>query len=243
MLADGEKYKRTSLVRDVFINNLKGKLGEEVVKGRLAELVTAVDYEKRLLGGDGKVDFTLTSHLKIGIEVKVRHGIFDKVCWSISAEATQKNAVLLWILIQEQVHEAQSQYHLVLAGFLPTSMIKVRVGKIAFSIDQLLYSGGLQYYLNQLQSTSISKSHLPKNLNYKYNSNSTVTPYLSTPETNYIRYRDEDLNLLYIKQGDKSFLIEEYEAAITNYNQALKIQPNDADAYYKKSLARYHIGN
>ncbi|MEB3178771.1 MAG: hypothetical protein VKL59_07070 [Nostocaceae cyanobacterium] len=55
-----EKYKRMSPVRDVFINNLKGKLGEEVVKSRLGDFVTEVDYAKRL-GGDGKVDFTLTS--------------------------------------------------------------------------------------------------------------------------------------------------------------------------------------
>jgi len=54
-----EKYKRTSPVRDVFINNLKGKLGEEVVKERLADFITEVDYEKRF-GGDGNIDFTLS---------------------------------------------------------------------------------------------------------------------------------------------------------------------------------------
>ena len=31
-----EKYKQNSRVRNVFINNLKGKLGEEVIKTRLA---------------------------------------------------------------------------------------------------------------------------------------------------------------------------------------------------------------
>ncbi len=35
-----EKYKRTGSVRDFFINNLKGKLGEEVVKERLGDLIT-----------------------------------------------------------------------------------------------------------------------------------------------------------------------------------------------------------
>ncbi len=41
----GEKYKRTSPVRDVFINNLKGKLGEELVKESLTDFITEVDYE------------------------------------------------------------------------------------------------------------------------------------------------------------------------------------------------------
>jgi hypothetical protein len=64
-----EKYKRMSPVREVFINNMKGKLAEEVVQARLAGLVTEVDYEKRL-SGDGKVDFRLTSDPSIGIQVK-----------------------------------------------------------------------------------------------------------------------------------------------------------------------------
>ncbi|MEP0850761.1 hypothetical protein NC991_10330 [Funiculus sociatus GB1-A4] len=33
-----EKYKRNSPVRQVFISNMKGKLGEEVVKIRLTDL-------------------------------------------------------------------------------------------------------------------------------------------------------------------------------------------------------------
>jgi hypothetical protein len=114
-----EKYRRSSStsIRDVFINNLKGKLGEEVVKSRLGNFVTEVDYEKRI-GGDGKVDFTLTSDSSIGIQVKARYGNFDTIKWSISQEEIEKNAVLVCILIQEEVSEAQSEYNLILAGFL-----------------------------------------------------------------------------------------------------------------------------
>lgn len=80
-----EKYKRMSPVRDVFINNLKGKLGEEVIKARLDNFVTEVDYEKRLRG-DGKIDFTLTSNSSVGIQVKARHGNGDTIQWSINSE-------------------------------------------------------------------------------------------------------------------------------------------------------------
>jgi hypothetical protein len=68
-----EKYKRNSPVRKVFIDNMKGKLGEEVVKARLAGVVTEVDYEKRL-SGDGKVDFRLNYDPQVGIQVKARYG-------------------------------------------------------------------------------------------------------------------------------------------------------------------------
>ena len=149
-----EKYKRAGTVRDVFISNLKGKLGEEVVKERLADLITEVDYAKRF-GGDGNVDFTLLCDPTIGVEVKSRSGTFDKVRWSLSVEEVRKNAVVVCVLIQEQVNEAQSEFNLILAGFLPTQMIKLKTGKISFGIDQLFHGSGLRCYLEEMQSARI----------------------------------------------------------------------------------------
>ena len=150
------KYKRSSShIRDLFVNNMKGKLGEEVVKTRLGDLLTEVDYEK-YQGGDGKVDFTLTADSSIGIQVKARQGQFD-LEWSISQEEINKNAVLVCILIQESVNEAQSQYHLVLAGFLPTNMTTVTGGEARVKINDLLYSGGLRSYLEGLTASPVKE--------------------------------------------------------------------------------------
>ncbi|MEH1765173.1 MAG: tetratricopeptide repeat protein [Nostoc sp.] len=240
-----EKYKRVLPVRDVFISYLKGKLGEEVVKERLADFITEVDYEKRF-GGDGNIDFTLTSDPSIGIEVKSRHGRIDRVRWSISSEEVEKNAVVVCILIQEDVSEAQSEYHLFLAGFLPTRMIKLKTGKISFGIEQLLYGGGLGCYLEQLQS-SINNSSRQQPPIYKYlpkqevlskpTINQVVKPYLK-PE-----YSGEDLTLVYVKLGDEYFEKGEYTNAITNYNQALQVNHGDISVYYKRGLAHYQIGD
>ncbi|MEH1967162.1 tetratricopeptide repeat protein [Nostoc sp.] len=241
-----EKYKRVLPVRDVFISYLKGKLGEEVVKERLADFITEVDYEKRF-GGDGNIDFTLTSDPSIGIEVKSRHGRIDRVRWSISSEEVEKNAVVVCILIQEDVSEAQSEYHLFLAGFLPTRMIKLKTGKISFGIEQLLYGGGLWCYLEQLQS-SINNSSRQQPPIYKYLPKQEI---LSKPTNNQVlkssfqpEYDNEDLNIVYVKMGDKCFEKGEYTNAIINYNQALQINQGDADLlYYKRGLAYYQIGD
>jgi tetratricopeptide (TPR) repeat protein len=252
-----EKYKRTSPVRNVFISNLKGKLGEEVVKERLADFITEVDYEKRF-GGDGKIDFTLNSDPNIGIEVKSRHGTIDKVRWSISSEEVEKNAVVVCVLIQEEVSEAQPEYHLFLAGFLPTTMIKLRTGKISFGIEQLLYAGGLRSYLEELQSSS-PNSHKQTSQIYKTNSynsynskqesshqpiqNHLIKSYLYLEQDNFLRHRNGDLNLDYEKMGNECLEKGEYNGAITNYIQALQIKTNDAEIYYKCADARYHLGD
>ncbi|MFN6563852.1 MAG: tetratricopeptide repeat protein [Nostoc sp. ChiSLP01] len=252
-----EKYKRVLPVRDVFISYLKGKLGEEVVKERLADFITEVDYEKRF-GGDGKIDFTLTSDPSIGIEVKSRHGSLDRVRWSISSEEVEKNAVVVCILIQEDVSEAQSEYHLFLAGFLPTRMIKLKTGKISFGIDQLLYGGGLFYYLEQLQSSINYNSSVQQLSSYKYlpkqdlpkqetppklANNQLLKSALQADVESYLHSRDEDLNLLYLKLGDECFNKGEYANAIASYSKVLEADRGDGDLYYKRGLAHYQIGD
>ncbi len=244
-----EKYKRTSPVRDVFVNFLKGKLGEEVIKERLADFITDVDYDKKL-GGDGYVDFTLTSDPSIGIQVKSRNGTLDKARWSISAEEVSKNSVVVCVLIQEEVNEAQAEYNLFIAGFLPTQMIKLRTGKISFGIEQLLYIGGLRPYLEQL--LAIQKNQINQNIQVYQNhknklSNTNSTKTIAKPQEKLIipasTYLDEELFILQIKLGDERFDKGMYQAALQTYNQALQLKVNNPDVYYKRGLSLYHLGN
>ncbi|AFZ24925.1 tetratricopeptide repeat protein [Cylindrospermum stagnale PCC 7417] len=239
-----EKYKRTSPVRGVFINNLKGKLGEEVVKQRLGNFITEVDYEKKF-GGDGKIDFTLTANSSIGIEVKSRHGNIDKVRWSVSSEEVEKNAVVVCILIQEEVNEAQPKYHLLLAGFLPTQMIKLRTGKISFGINQLLYGGGLLCYLEQLQAST--KSHTLKQNNPSYQHTPKLELPHQVPKNQLIiadrEKQNTDLNILYRKLGDEFLEKGNYVSAITNYSQILQVNIHDFKVYNKRGFAYYKLGD
>ena len=268
-----EKYRRTSRVaiRDVFINNMKGKLAEEVVKSRLADFVTEVDYEKRV-GGDGKVDFTLTSDSSIGIQVKSRNGNFDKIQWSISREEIEKNAVLVCILIQEEVSEAQAEYNLILAGFLPTNMITSNTGKALVGIDKLLYSGGLRSYLESLTSSEADEYMC---LGYEclqkedyQNAIAYYTQVLQLKPNNEDAYFNR--GYAHYKLGDNQGAIDDYtqainiapncasayhnrgvarddlgdkQGAIDDYTQAINIDPNDVSAYYNRGVARYHLGD
>ncbi len=237
-----EKYKRVSPVRDVFVSYLKGKLGEELVKERLAGFITEVDYEYHL-GGDGNVDFTLTANPLIGVEVKSRCGSFDTVKWSVTSEEVSKNAVIVCVLIHEKINEAQSEYNLVLAGFLPTAMIKLKTGRISFGIEQLMYGGGLVCYLEQLLSNSSSTASYHSNRDklpvYQYISSGEQGKYEHESE----QHSSEQLVQLYLQNGDDSFQRANYEAAIIAYNGALKLDSNNAEIYYKIATAKYQFGD
>jgi len=158
-----KKYKKGD-PRQVFINHMKGKLGEEVVKECLATLVDQVNYQI-LLSGDGKVDLFLKSEASIGIQVKTRCSDIDsdididKVYWSISLDELQKNKV--------------TEYYSIMAGFLPTEIIRKQINEnplgweennenksVELKIYDLLYSGGLRSYLEKLNSQTLDEINL-----------------------------------------------------------------------------------
>ena len=230
------KYKPND-PQNYFINNMKGKLGEEVVKSRLADFVTEVDYEKRV-GGDGKVDFTLTSDSSIGIQVKARNGNFNKIQWSISREEIEKNAVLVCILIQEEVSEAQAEYNLILAGFLPTNMITSNTGKALVGIDKLLYSGGLRSYLESLTSSEADEYMcLGYECLQKEDYQNAIAYYTQVLQ---LKPNNEDA---YFRRGFVRSKLGDKQGAIEDYTQAIKINPNCVDAYYYRAFARSELGD
>ena len=258
-----EKYRHTSStpIRDVVINNFKGKLGEEVVKSRLGDFVTEVDYKKRK-GGDGKVDFTLTSDSSIGIQVKTRYGNFDKIQWSIDREEIEKNAVLICILCREEFSENEKEYRFIIAGFLPTNMIESADTKALLGIDELFYLGGLRGYLENFKSF-ISYSH-----SYDYDKYITlgdecidnqdyqgaIFDYchaLHLRRSNeVITYyeRDAIMAIIYCKIANTRYTLGDYKGAINDYTQALLTQPlpintADTELYYKRGLAHSYLGD
>ncbi|AKG24329.1 tetratricopeptide repeat protein [Calothrix sp. 336/3] len=246
-----EKYKQVSPVRDVFIKYLQGKLAEEVVQERLSDLITSVDYEKRL-GGDGKTDFTLKFDAKIGIQVKSRRGKFNQVQWSVSAEEVANNYVIICVFVQEEINESQREYHLYLAGFLPTQMIKLNRGKINFGIEQLLYAGGLRCYLEQFHSQSLgnfSPSHsltqnsIPslKLAAIQAYQNQDFSRAIAT-YTDILEIQQQDANIYY-HRGLAYLAVAEYEKAILDFLHSLNLNPHAPQVYNQMGIARYHLSD
>lgn len=166
-----EKY-RDKPARQVFINHMKGKLGEEVTKECLGTLVGKVEYTI-LPTGDGKIDLVLKTNRNIGIQVKTRCSDTDKVSWLVSSDEVKKNKVIVCVLILESkqsFNEFRSDYSPIMAGFIPTELIRRQISEgslhweknydkksISIKIDNLLYGGGLRSYLENLNSQNIDE--------------------------------------------------------------------------------------
>ncbi|MBD2692500.1 tetratricopeptide repeat protein [Anabaena catenula] len=231
------KFKQQNDVKNIFFNNMKGKLGEEVFKSRLGDLVTEVDYEKRI-GGDGKVDFTLTSDSSIGIQVKTRYGNCDQVQWTIYREEIEKNSVLVCILCQEEFSENEKEYRLIIAGFLPTNIIKSSGDKTLVRIDELLYPGSLRGYLESLTSYDADKYiSLGDECLDKKDYEGAAFHYNQA-----LQLRPND-SLIYKKRGLARYFLGDKQSAIDDYTKAIKINPNLAIAYYRRGIFHCVLGD
>ncbi|AFZ24927.1 hypothetical protein Cylst_2730 [Cylindrospermum stagnale PCC 7417] len=217
-----QKYQEND-PKCLFINNMKGKLGEEVVKTRLGNLVSEVDYKIKI-GGDGKIDFTLMADPSVGIQVKTRYSNISNintVAWTIKQEEIRKNAVLVCILTQEKVIEDQTQYHLIQAGFLPTEMITN--DQVLVKMDELLYCGGLQSYLNNISSTDKKGQKENKLHTYIFN-------ILSKSFANFSTGID------HLKPG-------KYEKAIEKFNEVIRLTPGMISAYSMRAFSQQYRQN
>ncbi|MBE9201536.1 MULTISPECIES: tetratricopeptide repeat protein [unclassified Nodularia (in: cyanobacteria)] len=233
-----EIYTLTGLepIVNIFIKSMKTQLGEEVVKIRLADFVTEVDYKQPICGNE-KVDFTLTSDSSVGIQIKAKHGNFQEVKWSISREEITKNKVLVCILIQEEVSVAETEYHLILAGFLPTDMIPVTGAIASVKVNELLYAGGLHGYLDALKSVDFVKYF---NLAEKCFSKRDYTGALA--HCNQALLLQPNNAQAYCGRGVARYFLDDHNGAIEDYTQAINIDPNYAKFYYKRGLSRSKLG-
>ena len=265
-----EKYKETSSVRDLFINNLQEKLSQEVVKARLGDLIAEVDYEAKI-NHNSDIDFTLTTHPDWGIKVKTAFGNHSTIHWNVNAEEVKKNHIIVFILIAEEVSEAQTEYNLIMAGFLPTQLLIINNSEILITIDKLLYSGGLLSYLDYFGyssednlSLSLKVIEQEKKAETEINNNITIEEqirsynYLSLgldrcKEKNYPRAIDDfnqaiSLNphneQAYIHRGIIRSLVGEHQGAIDDFNQVLTLIPKSvAQCYRNRGVAQGKMGN
>jgi hypothetical protein len=137
-----------SLVADG--NSIEGKdsrveeqLGKKCLQAYLGDFVA--DSED-----DGRTDLILTSNPGVRIRVVTCPDTQKPAEWSVEAEDIQRNSVLVFILLQTSQPNSPSEHRAILAGFLPTMTIAIQLENAIFTLDNLLYCGGLYSYLESL---------------------------------------------------------------------------------------------
>jgi tetratricopeptide (TPR) repeat protein len=229
-------------LKEIFEKNFKGKLAEAVVCQRLEDLVEGVDYEIKTKGGDGKVDLRLKNAPQLAIAIKSNNNpILTRVKWRVSQEEIEKNKILVFVWIKEEINVSQGEFHLYFAGFYPTYLVNSDKPLVEFSFKDLLYNGGLRGYIYHLLKEENKKiqGYLKqgKDAFNKANYLAALEAYNSVLEIN------PKHKLAYQKRARLYLTMEHYEEAIKDYSQALSFNSKSAYNYHYRGIARYCIGD
>ncbi|MBD2692711.1 WD40 repeat domain-containing protein [Anabaena catenula] len=149
-----EDYLVREQIVDRLITERLGKLVKKVPQDTLENMV--LDDEGNLRS-ESKFIYWLTNNPKISIQVHVADGESfngikkDKIRWSVSQEDVRNHQVLIFLcLLYPATTKLGYEKQTVIAGFLPTHQLECTEPKLSITPSNLLYAGGLNWYLESL---------------------------------------------------------------------------------------------
>ncbi|NMG07847.1 WD40 repeat domain-containing protein [Brasilonema sp. UFV-L1] len=148
------------LLREQIVDRVIGdRLAKQVKKVAQDTLNNIVLDDEGNLRGESKFSYVLASNPKVSLQVYAADGESfnsikkDKVRWSVTQEDIKNHQVLIFLCLfypftGQRGYEKQA----VMAGFLPTNQIEFSEPKLYITPSQLLYTGGLSWYLESLNT-------------------------------------------------------------------------------------------
>lgn len=146
---------REQIVDRVMAERL-GKLVKKVPQDTLKNMV--LDDEGNLRG-ESTFSYLLTANQKLSIQVYVADGESfngikkDKIRWSVTQEDLKNHQVLIFLcLFFPSTSKIGYNKQAVITGFLPTAQLEFTEPKLYITPSNLLYAGGLSWYLESLRA-------------------------------------------------------------------------------------------
>lgn len=232
-LAENSKIKPEELVINIF----KNKLIKYCLNLYLGDLLVEVNPEQNFY--HNHLILALKNNHTFRIITKLTFDDYTQVKWSFSQEEIKKNQVLLCLFCQEDLNLSKSQYNIILAGFLPTSLVTLSKTQshINLSLSQLLYAGGLRFYCTS-------------NLEHKYdylnqaNIHNSHGDYLSAIYCyNQVLQNNSLEHKVYLLRAIAHWKIGNQVASLKDLNQAIIIYPKYDLAYHWRGYIQYKMQN
>jgi WD40 repeat protein len=151
---------REQIVEQVMVERL-GKLVKKLPQDTIQNMV--LDDEGNLRG-ESKFSYLLANNPKISIQVYVADGESfngikkDKVKWAVTHDDVRNHQVLVFLcLFYPSTGKLGYEKHAVIAGFLPSNQVEFSETKSYVTPSNLLYAGGLSWYLDSLTPKKVTK--------------------------------------------------------------------------------------
>ncbi|ARV58496.1 hypothetical protein BZZ01_07455 [Nostocales cyanobacterium HT-58-2] len=146
------------ILREQIVNRVIGdRLGKQVKKVPQDILNNMVLDDEGNLRNESKFSYLLATNPKVSLQVCAADGESfnsikkDKVRWSITQEDLKNHQILIFLCLfypftGQRGYEKQA----IMTGFLPTNQLEFHEPKLYVTPSELLYAGGLSWYLQSL---------------------------------------------------------------------------------------------
>ncbi|MBD2506090.1 WD40 repeat domain-containing protein [Nostoc muscorum FACHB-395] len=149
-----EDYLLREKIVDLVIAERLGKLVKKVSQDTLQNMI--LDDEGNLCG-ESKFSYVLKDNPQLSVQVYVADGESfngikkDKIKWSVTQEDLKNHQVLIFLcLFYPSTGQLGYERQSIITGFLPANQIELTEPKLYISPSNLLYAGGLSWYLESL---------------------------------------------------------------------------------------------
>lgn len=145
---------------------LREQIVDRAIAERLGKIVKKVSHDtinnmvlddEGNLRGDSKFAYVLSANKKLSIQVYAADGESfnslkkNKINWTVTQEDLKKHQVLIFLaLFYPNSSKIGYEKKVIIAGFLPTAQLELTEQKITINPSNLLYAGGLNWYLESL---------------------------------------------------------------------------------------------
>jgi WD40 repeat protein len=148
------------LLREQIVDRMiSDRLGKQVKKVSQDTVNNMVLDDEGNLRGESKFSYILANNPKVSLQVYAADGESfnslkkDKVKWSVTQEDVKSHQVFIFLCLfypftGQRGYEKQA----IIAGFLPTNQLEFSEPKLYITPSQLLYAGGLSWYLDSLST-------------------------------------------------------------------------------------------
>jgi tetratricopeptide (TPR) repeat protein len=230
------KYELDRSRRDyffIFWQILAQKLAERAIVYRLKEMIDVANFKKeysqKLVSS-----IPLALNSKLRLKVKVINQEQNNLEYSIRPEEKESEFIFIFVWLPQTKNFFIDKIEIIICGFLPSSHIRIVQDRLKLGLQDLLYSGGLPIYIKNLESKAFDITEQSSNY---FNKGYTK---LFADLTKDIR-EDNGQDIFYKNRGYELYLTGDREGAIENYNRAIALNPNYAEAYINRAETYYQL--
>lgn len=233
------KYNLTYPLKEILEIVFYRKLGREAFALKFGHLTWLdnnkyyEDYEASLVNSHFLVKLATNNKILI----KTYHGNFNEIKYSFSAKEISNNNLIVCTISPEKFRVNLKQYTIIFLGFIPVESLPKIKDKLDISLSDLLYIGGLSFYLQNILPANYYLLKQAHSYTKKGDYAESILLYNKAILNNDTQSKN------YFLRGICKYKLGDIHGALTDFSQTIILNDRDYLAYHWRGYLHQQLGN